>query len=199
MRLLQCSIFVACATLSVSAYGQPAKPPGQLESVRADYRKVLEKIQVSNDAAVKLAAEDYKRQLVLLLDAETKAGRLDAALLVRDEIANIDASTGPNTKLATKAALKKALGGTKWKWDESPLILQSDGLAKHPGWDASKIVTKWEVVDRRTVILIIEKGRNINRYAILEFSESLDEFKGFDFEQGRLEVKKRLPGSIKDK
>jgi hypothetical protein len=39
------------------------------------------------------------------------------------------------------------------------------------------------VIDRRTVLFIIEKGRNIDRYAILTFSEDLSQYKGYNFSQ----------------
>lgn len=58
-------------------------------------------------------------------------------------------------------------------------------------------MTRWEAIDRRTVLLYIEKGRDRDRIAILEFSESLGEFKGFDFENRVMEVKKRLTADAK--
>ncbi len=197
MRISSFFVLIIVVCVCLSAHGQPPKSPAKLESLRTDFQKVLEKAQSSHDDAAKLAAEDYKLQLTQLLDAETKAGRLDSALLVRDEIKNIDAIGVRNFKVSSKAELKKSLSGSKWKWHESPLTLQTDGYAKHPTWEANKLIVKWEVVDRRTVLLIIEKGRDQDRYSILEFSEGLDSFKGFDFGSGRFDAKKRIPASSK--
>jgi hypothetical protein len=49
-------------------------------------------------------------------------------------------------------------------------------------------------IDRRTVVLIVERGRGNGRYAILEFSEKLDEYKGYGFDNAaRLTTSKRFP------
>ena len=145
---------------------------------------------------MKEASDEYKSQLTQLMDAETKAGKLDAALTVREEIKAVE-DTAPKSRVATKAALKKSLENTRWNWADEALILRADGIATHPAWVAGKLVTTWEVVDRRTAIISIAKGRDTNRIAVLEFSETLDEFKGFDFGGGKLESKKRLPALSK--
>ena len=53
------------------------------------------------------------------------------------------------------------------------------------------LVTKWEVVDRRTVVILIEQGRDTNRTITITFSEDLTEFQGFLFNGTRMPVQKR--------
>lgn len=155
------------------------------------HQKALEKAKAAYDEATKQAVEGYKRQLEALVSEETKAGNLDGALAVRNEIKAVTGGVAI-PKSGTKADLKKALGGTKWDWGDGTLTLQADGFAKHTNWDPDRSVYRWVAVDRRTAVLILDKGRDSNRLAVFEFSEALDEFKGYDFSRGELATKKRI-------
>jgi hypothetical protein len=190
---LSLGIVLACAAgACVVGAAQPPAPSPTLAAARATYQRALDKAKAAHDDAVKRAATDFKRDLTSLLDVETKAGRLDAALAIRDEIRAAD--EGRKAGVSTKADLKKALTGSRWNWGEGMLVLQADGLARHPVWETSSLVTRWEAVDRRTAILTIERGRNTNKLAVLEFSEALDEIAGgVNFEGTPMAVKKRLP------
>jgi hypothetical protein len=70
------------------------------------------------------------------------------------------------------------------------MTLKPDGSLECKGWD---FVVRWEVIDRRTVVFFIEKGRDTNRVAVLMFAEDLSEFRGFDFHGPKLPVSKRKP------
>jgi hypothetical protein len=177
----------------LTAAGQPPAPP-KLAAARADYQKTLDKAKAAYDESLKQAASDYRRRLTTLLDEETKAGKLDTALAVRDEIKGVDEG---GRKVATKADLKRALAGSRWAWDESPLVLQADGVARHAGWEANKLTTRWDAIDRRTVILVVEKGRDTDRIAVLEFTESLEEYRGIDHRGVWFERKRRLAPAAK--
>jgi WD40 repeat protein len=83
----------------------------------------------------------------------------------------------------TKDDLHQRLAGSRWEWERGkPLVLQEDGYADLPRIDGQpELLVKWEAIDRRTVMLIVEQGRNVDRFAYLQFSEDLNEFTGFNF------------------
>ena len=197
MRVPLVMILTFGICICLSAQETPSKLPAKAMALHAEYRKALEKAQESYDDTGKQAAKEYKQELTKLLEIETKNGNLDGAITIRAEIKTLDVLPAPNLKGSPKATLKKALAGTKWNWGDAPLTLQADGQARHPVWDANKLVTRWEVADRRTVVLVIDKGRDSNRLAVLEFSETFDEFRGIDFGGGPL-LGKRITGA-KDK
>lgn len=54
------------------------------------------------------------------------------------------------------------------------------------------MVTSWEAIDRRTVVMQIEKGRDKHLHCILMFDEKLEEFVWFGFDvKTRSDGKKR--------
>ncbi len=158
------------------------------------------------DEAVARAKTDYEQKLreareALLADLDkaqkdaSNAGDLDEAVKIRDARKVIAEGA---RDVATKADLRNALAGTRWNWGDVPLVLQADGRARHALWEADKLLIRWEAIDRRTALLVIEKGRDHHTVAVLEFSEAIDEFKGFDFGgRQKLETKKRLPPGTK--
>jgi WD40 repeat protein len=88
----------------------------------------------------------------------------------------------PGTEHNHADELRTALAGTRWNWGDSILELKADGSTTHANWDNRfGLTTRWEAIDRRTALLIVEKGRQQNRYAVLEFTEDLSSFTGFDF------------------
>lgn len=89
---------------------------------------------------------------------------------------------------------KRSITGSRWDWGDGVLLLKPDGYVAHPLWDGMGLVTKWEAVDRRTVVFVIAGGRNVNRLAVLEFAEDMGSFSGRDFISGdkRLTPKKRV-------
>jgi WD40 repeat protein len=108
--------------------------------------------------------------------------------------------TGPNVPVpvandvTTKDELREALADTKWDWGDGTLELRADGTAYHKAWvERFHLTKRWEAVDRRTVLMVVEAGRELNRYGILEFSEDLSQFTGFDFGyMQRMPDKKRI-------
>ena len=51
----------------------------------------------------------------------------------------------------------------------------------------------WRAIDRRTVLLTILKGRDVNPYAILKFNEDMSEFEAYNFD-GQLLPRNRRQG-----
>jgi WD40 repeat protein len=95
---------------------------------------------------------------------------------------------------ANREALRQSLAGTKWNWGEGLLELRPDGIAYHPVWDQRfHLTNRWEVLDRRTVLIVLVNGRETERYGVLEFSEDLGHFSGSDFGRpGRMPNKPRV-------
>jgi hypothetical protein len=89
------------------------------------------------------------------------------------------------------------LAGTLWQWGGSAtetILFGEDGFIGHDGWTARGLVTSWKVIDRRTVLLTIEKGRTKDRYAILTFDEDGRSYTGRNFHDGhRLAKSVELP------
>jgi hypothetical protein len=193
MRATLRVIVAVAACLGVTAAGQPPKVSLPLAAARADHQKSLDKAQAAHDDAVRAAIDEYKKQLTEALAAETKAGNLDAAVELRDELKRADEAAPPRAPTPPKAALRKALVGTRWNWNGVPMTLHADGYVRNADWEANRLVTRWEAVDRRTVVLVVEKGRARDYYAVLEVSEKLDEFGGYGFDGKRLKAAKRLP------
>ena len=91
-------------------------------------------------------------------------------------------------KVETKEELQNFLNESIWIWAKGgDLHFKKDGHIGHAGWEAAGFLMRWEVIDRRTVILEIERGRDHDLHAILTFSENLEEFTGFDF-QGKIRM-----------
>ncbi|MCP4262534.1 MAG: LamG domain-containing protein [Planctomycetes bacterium] len=91
--------------------------------------------------------------------------------------------------------LRKHLRGTMWQWDGSGgevVRFVDNGYVKHEGWTRRKLITRWDVIDRRTVLLRIERGRNHDLYALLMFNDEITAYDGFNFHGGS-----RLKTSIK--
>ena len=108
--------------------------------------------------------------------------------LDRKELANYEAVLKDKqafleqTTLEAKELLRVALTGSVWQWGtDGDLVFRKDGYVGHKGWEAGGLVTRWEVLDRRTVMLEIERGREKNIHEILVFSESIGEYTAFGF------------------
>ena len=85
---------------------------------------------------------------------------------------------------------------TLWQWDGTrgeTVLFQENGYVEHGGWTQRGLVTRWEVIDRRTVLLKIERGRTRDLYAILIFKEDMSSFEGFNFHGGsKLRVSQKV-------
>ena len=127
-----------------------------------------------------------------------KAKMDDRAAVIETELKAMFSNKAAGAKIrpaevTTKEDLQKYLSGTSWIWGDS-FRFKPDGHVEVKDWDSRGLVTKWEAVDRRTVVLTIEKGRDSNRIAVLTFSEKLTEFTGYDFDgKNRIPPSKRKP------
>jgi|GEM_PF-4755026 len=150
----------------------------RMKSASLSYQLALKHANVLLEKAYEQAVKDL-----------TKGGKLAQADAVQTELKEFRSKALGAVR--TKEDLRRILSGTSWVWGEG-LKLKPDGYVEQKDWQSGGLVTKWEAVDRRTVVLWIEKGRNENRYAILMFSEDLTDFQCFDFNgKDRITVKRK--------
>ncbi|MSR52185.1 MAG: hypothetical protein EXS09_02720 [Gemmataceae bacterium] len=87
--------------------------------------------------------------------------------------------------------LYKALSGTQWAWGQG-VEFQTDMNAVNADWKTAGFTMRWDPIDRRTVVVNLERGRGNNRLAVLTFSDDLKQFNGYEFERlNRLNIVNR--------
>jgi Trypsin-like peptidase domain len=84
---------------------------------------------------------------------------------------------GLKSAINSRQQLREFLKDSEWEWGPGTYF-KVNGYAENPDWGAK---TRWEAIDRRTAILIIESGRDVDRYAVLCFSEDCMYFNLLDF------------------
>ncbi|VTS00839.1 unnamed protein product [Gemmata massiliana] len=148
----------------------------RMRTAVASYQQSMKQARTTLDAAYEQAIKDF-----------TKAGKIPEAEALQTELHDLRAKT-----VATKENLQAYLANTSWTWGNCRL--KANGYVENKGWDSAGLVTRWEAIDRRTVLFSIEKGRDVNRLAVLVFNEELTEFQGIDFNgKDRIPVSKRKP------
>ena len=158
----------------------PKGAPAAVQQKPALARKALE-------VAYEQAVKDY-----------IKAKMDDQAAVIETELKAMFSNKAAGAKIrpaevTTKEDLQKYLSGTSWSWGDN-FKFKPDGYVEVKEWDGRGLVTKWESVDRRTVVLVIEKPRDASRIAVITFSEKLTEFTGYDFDgKNRIPPSKRKP------
>lgn len=175
----------------------------KLQSERSEFE---EEGKTSTTARMRSATSDYQRAIraatSTLSDAfetaiteSTKALQLEQAEAIQQELNDFkenreSLTTASRTKpdapptpaeITTKEQLKTFLLGTDWSWETEQVRLKPDGFVENKGWDSRGLVTRWEAIDARTVLFVIEKGRGNDRIAVLRFSDDLTEYNGYDF------------------
>ena len=117
-----------------------------------------------------------------LAAALDRAGLKTEATALRPSAAAPAAGPARAQDVQTMAHLQKFLEDTVWNWGDGDLQLRWDGRAEHAGWNKAGLVTRWAAVDRRTVVLRVEKGRDHSVLAVLTFSDDLAGFRGLGFD-----------------
>jgi hypothetical protein len=104
--------------------------------------------------------------------------------------------TGQARQVESRENLQLHIIGTAWEWDGNygeTISFKKDGFIKHPVWSKRGLITSWQVIDTRTVLLKVEKGRSRDLFAVLTFSEDYASFSGFNFHGGaKLRLSKKL-------
>ena len=94
---------------------------------------------------------------------------------------------GSATNAPAQFKLAGVISDTTWEWElnNERITFGKAGLICHPQWEERGLVTSWRVIDEHTVLLTIEKGRRMDRYAILVFNADFSEYGGYDFHGAR--------------
>jgi hypothetical protein len=145
----------------------------------------LKQAATTYQATMRQAARTLEKDFDQTIKDLTKAGKLAQAEAAQAELKELRSRT-----VATKEDLQKHLSDSVWAWDDG-LKLNADGSTEQRAWQAARLVTRWEAVDRRTVVLWIERGRDSNRTATLVFNEEMTEATGFGFDGARIKSLKR--------
>lgn len=116
-----------------------------------------------------------------LADALERAGRKEEAAKLRDE--SKPRPERPAVKdVQTAADLLRFLEDSVWDWGDGEMKLKWGGSVEHAGWTKAGLVTRWAAIDRRTAVLLIEKGRDTNKVCVLMFDEGIVKFGGVGFD-----------------
>ncbi len=104
--------------------------------------------------------------------------------------------SAPSRELTCPAGrqLAEHITNSLWQWDGAggeKITFNANRLVENEGWTARKLVTRWQVIDRRTVLFEIESGRSRDSYAVLTFNEDMSSFDGFNF-HGQTRIKPSL-------
>ena len=142
------------------------------------------------------AAEERLRNLHLLEDRALASQDIDTAAGLRAKIRAAEEGETESRRLSSAARedemnwLKHRLDGTLWHWDNDFIRFESDGTVKNAERASRGIATQWKVIDTRTVMLSILKGRRDNMTAILTFSPKADSYSGWGYDGERLPTNK---------
>jgi hypothetical protein len=144
-----------------------------------------------------------KAYTVAISSLRDRGKNTESASLAKEleEIQVRKTETGPpviaGRKVESKEELKTEVSGSTWAWWTGPdeeVRLQPDGKVSHNNWNKLGFVIRWEAIDRRTVLLVIEKGnRDNNLVAVMALSEDMTKYTGYGFEGVKIsEPRKRL-------
>jgi hypothetical protein len=102
---------------------------------------------------------------------------------VSDVVKAATPESAGETDSAPSPDLKKLLPNTRWEWSMGQsVVFRPDGTIGNADWESRGLVTRWQILDHRTVLVVIEKGRDSNRYAILTFDKPATSYSVFGFE-----------------
>jgi hypothetical protein len=155
----QFALFVICVT-SLFAQTAPLKEPEELVRLRQAYNQ-------KRADAVKPIDASYRQQLEMLVRSMTSRNQLDAAILVRKEIAKLTEAE------SDEAPFKRALLQSKWTWIGSDgakdvvMTFHSDGTVSHRAMHAN-----WKITGSREVTILDPAGD-----LVLRFDEALNNYK----------------------
>jgi hypothetical protein len=118
-RRLTCLIAVSIASLgllpAVAENREPAVSAAA-EKARAKYVSAVEKSQEKYSDEVSAHFSDYLKELETIQDKETKAGRLEVAVAVRDEIKRLQTEGAPVFAEAPPTSLRTAIPRLVGTW-----------------------------------------------------------------------------------
>lgn len=169
--------------------------PKAVADVEQRYQLQVAKVQRDFDAQVKKLRQERAEQLRTMLDKAMERKDADQVVVLRnlmqslpDDATSANAGSsrnGSRAKVESATALQRYLADSKWEWgNDDALLLSGNGIVQNAGWQSRGLITRWEAIDRRTVVMKIEQGRDDNRLAIMRFNESLTSYDAINFEAG---------------
>lgn len=137
-------------------------------------RECEEKIAVAND-------ERIRELKASLADAMARQD-IEGAVKLRDAIKSAGQDGVP-----PRLQLQNSLANRHWTWGNELLRFDDDGTVFNPSWANQKVTTRWVMIDARTVLLVIAKGRKTDRLAVLTFNPQMDTYTGYGFQGDPIE------------
>ncbi len=192
-RLTVAGILVCIAGVCLAGDAPTTSPNPNSEDVERVFQERLRASERQYSLDVRRAREERVKGLQELQDRAMSSQNLDTALMLREKIKGAEAelSQEPNfqsrrSPQAEMAALQSRLNGSLWHWGAEDFVrFEPNGTIANAGWTARGLLTSWKVIDRRTVLLVIERGRVQDRYAILTFTPNIDGYTGYGFEAAK--------------
>jgi hypothetical protein len=178
-RRLFSPVWKASAVLALSLASLAGQQPSAVQVE-------LERLEREKEAALRPVILASQQRLAKMLAEFTRTGRLDEAVTAKEALQQLQTGNGETSRLA----------GTEWtrKPENLPdvtgyLKLLASGLAKSKdgSWEARGLVTRWEHVGGRVVLLTIEQGRSDQLCEVWIFDPKWKSYKGYSFEGVRVE------------
>jgi hypothetical protein len=199
-------VFTSFASCSHEAEQRAADATKKAEeaSLRAEAAEVAKTDAETAKSTLEKEVQDLRARLnAPPTDAEKKLAEItqksaESEKRAEDLGLRLAASERTVQTLTTKGGedrdwLRKQLAGTTWNWQKvAQFRFRDDGTVQQPSWE-ERVTTRWEPVDRRTVVFFIERGRTTDRIALLSFAEDLQEYSGYDFDGSRLARGEKVP------
>jgi hypothetical protein len=174
-----------------SVFAQTTRPIRGLDDVESNYQDDMDVAKRDYQAEVQRAAESRLAGLHVLEDRALRNEDIDLASNIRAKIKVVEGGSYDAISFSAKDRqnqmdwLEHKLDGTLWHWGDDFVRFGSDGNVENSGWTSRGLVTKWKVIDTRTVLLTIVHGRSIDLYAILTFDQNANTYAGWGFEKGK--------------
>jgi len=189
---------VAALVILIGA-GPATKPIRSLSDVESSYQDKIVIATKQYRGAMTDAAEERLRNLHVLENRALQDQDIDAAASLREKIREAETGEAELKRLSSNERndeinwLHQQLDGTLWHWgtDTDFIRFKTDGTVGNAEWSARNLVTHWKVIDTRTVLFTISKGRRENLTAILQFTPKIDSFAGVGFDGGTLPANKQ--------
>jgi hypothetical protein len=155
-----------------------AEPPA---AVRAE----LQRLEREKEEALRPVILASQHRLAQLYAEFSRAGQQEEATAAKEALQQLQATNGDASPL----------GGTHWsrKPDNLPdtgyVRLLASGLAKSAdgNWEERGLITRWEHVGGRVVLLTIEQGRSDQLCEVWIFDSQWKSYKGYSFEGVKVE------------
>jgi hypothetical protein len=179
-------------TLLATIASAPAtRPIRGLDDVQSNYQDETAAAKREYQEMIEKADEERLQGLHTLEDRALQNQDIDLASNIRGNIKAIEHSSQEAPAMSESDRqnqmnwLEHRLDGTLWHWGDDFVRFEPDGNVGNYGWTSRGLVTHWRVIDTRTVLFTIVRGRGDNLYAILTFSPNAAFYNGQGFEGGK--------------